>query len=958
MGGTAESLWKYCDDEATASALTSDFNGTSKSPQVYNDQYLFFLSDRAWIGSSWKTDRMNVWAMPLAGEGSDLIQITDTSCDFEGRTIREYSIDAVTGNLVVRIGADLYLMQKSDIESKLSSRRLSEQMSDVGGGNVNDASNDGLDASNFTGTTNSSEPLPEHVSEPSNSTATTSGYNVSHTAAEAAGSSSPNSTAPKGTENDGNKTTAATVGSSNLTSPTTTLKAVSEDDGNEDVDNSGTSDDQQDPESMNYTQSSVNKTTLPDNTTADSVSGEYDNDASNSSTEGSSDLAGHTPTSDDGSAETGIELDTLAATHSSANDTAEEEVSRVYYQYNSPTMESRKSSSYQDHHSGTSTELKRLPIIVHSDFSSHQERLIPVNLNKHKTSMDIYTTTVGTTHAVMTLRGQLWVTPVVDDGEIPRYKGGGMNMPPRQYRVAPGATMGGAVRILAVRHVPNPIDDGDSDRRLALILATDPLTDTAEHAFYLIETQAGVTPSFLDADHLPKPFLGGHVGGGRTFDGGLGSVKPDTVALSPCGRRMSWSDTDGRIMVMNMPQYQDMDGREKTKFELLPKENELGEPMVGDEVDLRFSPGGRYLAVEHNARNQFRVISIVDLGDAEGEDKVADIRIDRIVQGTPSRFNSVGAYWGKSSKDVNVYQREATLSSLLGTPEPKDVATTLYFLSDRDIQTDVFSPWGTRQPMPHFKSNFAVFALPLLAIDSDDRGSFSGGGASELLVQEELEKREEIQSLLSLSKRRKLGEANDPLSGVFGVAEESFSQRRRAIRVLQESTEDSPEVAAQNETQNLRNAEFPIDLNIDFGTPDLAFARKAYRVANIPESKYIDIICQTPDASALVLIEEVDNQSMLSVFTSDSFPSDSFELTRFTPRGRELEHFGLSSSRDHFYIGFGPDGVHVAVPNTLAGISKLFSDDALDENVVHANGIHLSVWPALEYRQIYDDAWR
>jgi hypothetical protein len=144
--------------------------------------------------------------------------------------------------------------------------------------------------------------------------------------------------------------------------------------------------------------------------------------------------------------------------------------------------------------------------------------------------------------------------------------------------------MGGVTRILAARHIPNPVEDGTSDRRLALVLATDPLTPTAEHAFYLIEVQPGVDPLFVDAEKLPKPFLGGMVSGGSTRNGGLGSVKADTIEISPCGNRMAWSDTDGRILVMNLPQYQDLtnSSNEQPRYVVLPRENELGEPMMGD----------------------------------------------------------------------------------------------------------------------------------------------------------------------------------------------------------------------------------------------------------------------------------------------------------------------------------------------------------------------------------------
>ena len=123
-----------------------------------------------------------------------------------------------------------------------------------------------------------------------------------------------------------------------------------------------------------------------------------------------------------------------------------------------------------------------------------------------------------------------------------------------------------------------------------------------------------------------------------------------------------------------------------------------------DGVELSWSPGGRYLAVNHNAANEFTIISIVDCGDPErnGPDQVADIDIGRIVQATPDRFNCYSVMWGKSLMDINVHGDEEILSKLLGMEAPKDHATTIYFLTDRDIVTDVKSPWGSRTPAPHF----------------------------------------------------------------------------------------------------------------------------------------------------------------------------------------------------------------------------------------------------------------
>jgi hypothetical protein len=635
VGGTAEQLYRYCDEASHADRLLfhDQYNGTSKAPQIYPDSnYLFFLSDRGLdlgggLGGGesgkWKPDRMNVWALALSDNLQDhtrqsLIQITDTSCDFEGRVIQEYSIDIKTGHMVLRIGADLYWMTADAIQAKLlrsspnNTRRIRKQRR--------------------------LEDEPGIIEQEWNLT------------------------------RNGDAAAAA-------------VDVVDD-----------------------------NNATLSD-----------DDDEI-------------------------IDMDSLLGNETLSNDTAanNETVNKVYYHYEEPALESRFAEDTTDHVTGSSVELTRLPIVVHSDFHTHQERLIPVDLLDHMTSADIYETAFGSLHFVMTLRGQLWVAPVEDDDSTSLYQGSGRNMPGRRYRVAPGATMGGAVRILAVRHVPNPVEDDSSDRRLAVILATDPLTETAEQAFYLIETQSSATPLFLDMDNLPKPFLGGQISGGSVKEGGIGSVEPDSIKISPCGRRMAWTDRNGRILVMNLLHYQDMTNQEVAKVVVLPQENEIGEPMVGEEVEFSFSPGGRYLAVQHNARNQFSVISIVDLGDAQGEDRVADIMLGRIVQATPDRFNSIGACWGKSTTDMYTHDRDTAMASLLGTDPPEDVATTLYFLSDRDISSDVRSPWGTRQPMPHFKKQKSLFALPLYPKNAttQSEGPFSGGGASELKVDAILARRQ------------------------------------------------------------------------------------------------------------------------------------------------------------------------------------------------------------------------
>ena len=92
-----------------------------------------------------------------------------------------------------------------------------------------------------------------------------------------------------------------------------------------------------------------------------------------------------------------------------------------------------------------------LPIAVYSDFSNMQERIIPLEVPEHITTLDAYSTSYGSVSTLLTARGQTFVAPVIEDTKsIPqsKYSGGGRNMPARRYKVAPGTGGGGLVRIL------------------------------------------------------------------------------------------------------------------------------------------------------------------------------------------------------------------------------------------------------------------------------------------------------------------------------------------------------------------------------------------------------------------------------------------------------------------------------------------------------------------------------
>ena len=93
----------------------------------------------------------------------------------------------------------------------------------------------------------------------------------------------------------------------------------------------------------------------------------------------------------------------------------------------------------------------QLPIAVYSDFSNMQERLILMQIPTHVTNVDAYSTSYGTVSALVTGRGQTFAAPVIANTKSilgTGYGGGGRNMPPRRYKVAPGTGGGGLFRIL------------------------------------------------------------------------------------------------------------------------------------------------------------------------------------------------------------------------------------------------------------------------------------------------------------------------------------------------------------------------------------------------------------------------------------------------------------------------------------------------------------------------------
>lgn len=535
------------------------------------------------------------------------------------------------------------------------------------------------------------------------------------------------------------------------------------------------------------------------------------------------------------------------------------------------------------------------PVQVVSDFHNQLERHIKVDVKEHLTMVDVFDVFGPmfevSTLTLLTLRGQVWVTPVLQSQGDALFPGSGQYVPPRRYRVVPGAMTGGAIRVLAAKNVPlYPPDTWPewgvgmtqplpaSSRRLALILATDPLSPTAEQGFYMIEIQPDSVNSFTDLRRLPNPFVGGNVNGGGTAAGGLGSVLERSVVVSPCGRRMAWADTDNRICLMSLPLFVNQTTTKNattSSFQCLPRSNDMGEPLAGTIATLTWSPGGRYLAVEHNALNQFGVISIVDCGDPEPSvDKpttVTDILIGQISQVTSSRFNSIGAYWGTSKSGTRMPAEN------LGQPISEEL-TSLYFLSDRDVVSDVMHPWGSRLPMPHFRSmDGYVYALPL-----------PHKGPPQTLN----------------------------MTGNYSLV--------------------SP---------------FHKDADLELPRGDLSFAWKAYRMVGVPKGRYVDIVSLSSNSGCITLIDQDDDYLYRALFFCSSLTSSASIVPG-------LSRWGVSTSREHLYFVASIDGKITVVGNSASGVAGFVSDAGGKQMQVYTSNMALSVWPALEYRQMYADGWR
>jgi tricorn protease len=130
---------------------------------------------------------------------------------------------------------------------------------------------------------------------------------------------------------------------------------------------------------------------------------------------------------------------------------------------------------------------------------------------------------------------------------------------------------------------------------------------------------------------------------------------------SPDGKRLAHYDKDQKLWV----------------YDVATKTNKLiAQSMADDFAELSWSPDSRWLAYVETAANLFQ------------QTKVLNVESGKIEALTTDRYNSNSPAWSSDGK-------------------------WLYFLSDRQLKTTESSPWGPREPEPHFARSIKVYQVAL-----------------------------------------------------------------------------------------------------------------------------------------------------------------------------------------------------------------------------------------------------
>jgi tricorn protease len=130
---------------------------------------------------------------------------------------------------------------------------------------------------------------------------------------------------------------------------------------------------------------------------------------------------------------------------------------------------------------------------------------------------------------------------------------------------------------------------------------------------------------------------------------------------SPDGHWLAHYDKDQQLWIYDIKSKQ---------------EKRIAQSMNGDFADLSWSADSHWLAYSETADNSFQQLKLLNVDSGAIQPVTSD------------RYNSANPIWSSDGK-------------------------WLYFLSDRNLKTTVRSPWGTREPQPHFDRSVKIYELAL-----------------------------------------------------------------------------------------------------------------------------------------------------------------------------------------------------------------------------------------------------
>lgn len=337
---------------------------------------------------------------------------------------------------------------------------------------------------------------------------------------------------------------------------------------------------------------------------------------------------------------------------------------------------------------------------------------------------------------------------------------------------------------------------------------------------------------------------------------------------SPDGRWLAHHDKDQQLWIYDT----------KTK-----QNKRIAQSMNGGFEDLSWSPDSRWLAYVETAGNQFSQI------------KVLNVESGAIQIITSDRYNSGNPVWSSDGK-------------------------WLYFLSDRMLKTTVYSPWGPRQPDPHFDHTVKIYELALVP-----------GLRSPFLAADELHPDKEKDKDKDKEKEKKDGVAS---------ASKKNSQKDEGKNSTTDNKGTDTEQAAEKKSEEKK----PVEVKIDF--TDLAA-----RLNEIPVHAGNYASLQATE-KRLCWMDASHNESFkLALQCLDiANKGDEPETIIGDIRGYEISQDRkklLVRKNDNFYI-FDSD-----VKASAAGDAK-----NLAKSTINLSPWSFSTNPRAEFRGIFLDAWR